>query len=222
MKKYLGWIIALALVIALGVSAYLTFPRWGPLLPSGVFWLQEVLRSQDLGRLTTALVMTVVALGELIMALILRRRSASFEIELAALAQVHDKDLELARREHALLVKENSRLQTQLRLRNEMVRQELPGIGLVTIYRTLEILAELGLICEVHTGGNCRSYLMRRPSEHHHHLICSDCGTVVDFTDCDLSRLEQRLHRETGFKIENHLLEFAGQCQNCQRAQSWQ
>ena len=104
----------------------------------------------------------------------------------------------------------------------EMVRQELPGIGLVTIYRTLEILAELGLICEVHTGGNCRSYLMRRPSEHHHHLICSDCGTVVDFTDCDLSRLEQRLHRETGFKIENHLLEFAGQCQNCQRAQSWQ
>jgi len=99
----------------------------------------------------------------------------------------------------------------------ERVCQEHPNIGLVTIYRTLDILAKLGLICEVHSGGNCRSYLMRRPSEHHHHLICSDCGTVVDFTDCDLSGLEQRLSQETGFKVDSHLLEFLGQCQNCRR-----
>ena len=97
----------------------------------------------------------------------------------------------------------------------EKVRLEHPNIGLVTVYRTLEVLTRLGLICEVHAGGNCRSYLMRRPTEHHHHLICSDCGTVVDFTDCDLSELEQRLSNETDFKIEGHLLEFVGQCQNC-------
>jgi len=99
----------------------------------------------------------------------------------------------------------------------EKVHQEHPGIGLVTIYRTLEILAELGLICEVHAGGNCRSYLVRRPAEHHHHLICSDCDAVVDFADCDLSGLEERLSRETNFKIESHLLEFLGRCQNCRR-----
>jgi Fur family ferric uptake transcriptional regulator len=58
----------------------------------------------------------------------------------------------------------------------EKVRKEHPSIGLVTVYRTLDILSELGLICEVHSGGNCRSYLMRRPQEHHHHLICADCG----------------------------------------------
>jgi hypothetical protein len=75
---------------------------------------------------------------------------------------------------------------------------------LVTVYRTLDILSELGLICEVHSGGNCRSYLMRRPQEHHHHLICADCGTVADFTDCDLSELEQRLSLETGFEIKGH------------------
>ena len=98
---------------------------------------------------------------------------------------------------------------------HKRVRQEHPDIGLVTIYRTLEILTRLGLICEVHAGGNCRSYLMRRPSEHHHHLICSECGTVIDFTDCDLNELEQRLSRETGFKINGHLLEFLGQCQDC-------
>ena len=99
----------------------------------------------------------------------------------------------------------------------ERVQQEHPGIGLVTIYRTLEILAKLGLICEVHAGGNCRSYLMRRPSEHHHHLICADCGVVTDFTYCDLTELEQKLFKDTGFKVKGHLLEFLGQCQSCRR-----
>jgi len=98
----------------------------------------------------------------------------------------------------------------------DRVRREHPGIGLVTVYRTLDILASLGLICEVHSGGNCRSYLMRRPQEHHHHLICSDCGTVADFTDCDLSELEQRLSQETGFEIAGHLLELSGRCHSCQ------
>ena len=99
----------------------------------------------------------------------------------------------------------------------ERVHQEHPGIGLVTIYRTLGILTELGLICEVHSGGRNRSYLMRRLFEHHHHLVCADCGMVIDFTKCDLSKLEQRLAQETGFKIKSHLLELQGQCHNCQK-----
>jgi len=100
---------------------------------------------------------------------------------------------------------------------HERVCRENPGIGLVTIYRTLDILSEMGLICEMHAGGSCRSYLVRRPAEHHHHLICSDCGTVIDFTDCDLGKLERRLARETNFRIDGHLLEFVGQCRNCRR-----
>ncbi len=99
----------------------------------------------------------------------------------------------------------------------ERVYEEYPGIGLVTVYRTIDILTELGLICEVHSGGNCRSYLTR-PDEHHHHLICSDCGSVVDFPHCDLSGLEEKLSRDTGFEIESHLLEFLGRCRNCRRA----
>ena len=102
----------------------------------------------------------------------------------------------------------------------ERVQQKQPGIGLVTVYRTLGILTELGLVCEVHAGDSCQSYLMRRPSEHHHHLICSDCGTVSDFTDCDLSKLERRLSRQTGFDIEGHLLEFLGLCPDCQNIAS--
>jgi Fur family ferric uptake transcriptional regulator len=101
---------------------------------------------------------------------------------------------------------------------HERVLREDPSLGLVTIYRTIEILTELGFICEMHTGGSCRSYLMRRPSEHHHHLICSDCGKVIDFTACDLEKLERRLAQENSFKISSHLLEFLGQCRQCKNA----
>ena len=98
----------------------------------------------------------------------------------------------------------------------ERVHQEDPSIGLVTVYRTLEILTELGLICAVHAGDSCGSYVIG-PQEHHDHLICSDCGTVLAFADCNLDGLEQRLSTETGFKIDSHLLEFLGRCQDCQK-----
>lgn len=98
----------------------------------------------------------------------------------------------------------------------ERARQEHPAIGLVTIYRTLDLLARLELICELHAGGSCHSYTVSPPG-HHHHLICSHCGEVIDFSGYDLTGLEQRLRLETGFEIEGHLLEFTGRCRACQR-----
>ncbi len=98
----------------------------------------------------------------------------------------------------------------------QKVHQDQPSIGLATIYRTLDILAKLELICELHAGGSCHSYTIGAPG-HHHHLICSNCGEVIDFAGYDLTQLEQRLSRQTGFEIEGHLLEFIGLCQNCQK-----
>jgi Fur family ferric uptake transcriptional regulator len=98
----------------------------------------------------------------------------------------------------------------------EKMRDVYPGTGLVTIYRTLEILAELGLICEVHSGGSCRSYTMGL-QQHHHHLICSGCGAVVDFTGHYLEELEKSLSKKSGFRIDGHLLEFIGLCRKCQK-----
>ncbi len=98
----------------------------------------------------------------------------------------------------------------------QKVHQDQPSIGLVTIYRTLDILAKLELICELHAGGSCHSYTIGARG-HHHHLICSNCGEVIDFAGYDLTQLEQRLSRQTGFEIEGHLLEFIGLCQNCQQ-----
>jgi Fur family ferric uptake transcriptional regulator len=96
------------------------------------------------------------------------------------------------------------------------LHKKYPGIGLVTVYRTLELLQESGLLCEVHIGDSCRSYLKRqRPGEHHHHLVCRDCGRVADFKDCELECLKERLEKETGFSISRHLLEFMGLCPQC-------
>jgi Fur family ferric uptake transcriptional regulator len=102
----------------------------------------------------------------------------------------------------------------------ERVRQEYPAIGLATVYRVINLLTELKLICRMSLNGDSQSYLMRRPLEHHHHLICSQCGRAVDFTECDLSRLENRLSRDTGYDIEGHLLEIYGRCPECSLAVS--
>ena len=98
---------------------------------------------------------------------------------------------------------------------HRQVVEDHPGIGLVTVYRTLQTLAELHLICRVHCEGNEQSFTLA-PFGHHHHMICSECAAVVDFTDCDLSALEEKLSRDTGFKIETHLLQFSGICRQCQ------
>jgi Fur family transcriptional regulator, ferric uptake regulator len=100
----------------------------------------------------------------------------------------------------------------------EKIRRLDPEIGEVTIYRTLNILTEMGLLCMVHTGENTHSYVSR-PPEHHGHLICSQCGKVINFTDCNLSGLEKRLTGETGFDIRDHRLDFFGNCRECSAKQ---
>jgi Fur family transcriptional regulator, ferric uptake regulator len=96
----------------------------------------------------------------------------------------------------------------------ERVRQIDPSIGEVTVYRTLNIMAEMGLICMIHRNDNTHSYISR-PPEHHDHLVCSNCGKVINFTNCNLSELEKRLTAETGFNIEEHRLDYFGHCREC-------
>ena len=97
----------------------------------------------------------------------------------------------------------------------EKVREEHPDVGLVTVYRTLEILHRLGLICELHAGDNSRGYTIGTPV-HHHHLICNKCHQVVAFARCGLEEVQRGLAEETGFRIDDHRLEFTGLCPACQ------
>lgn len=97
---------------------------------------------------------------------------------------------------------------------HERVQREQPPVGLATVYRTIEVLKKLGVVCELSTPKSGCTYTIGATG-HHHHLICSDCGTVVDFTTDSLKDLEQRLVLESGFAIESHVLEFTGLCPGC-------
>ena len=92
---------------------------------------------------------------------------------------------------------------------------EHPEIGLVTVYRTLKLLAKSGLVCLMGNIGRSQSYA-RGPEQHHHHLVCAGCDRVVDIPTCGLDELEKRLAHETGFAISRHHLEFTGLCRDCQ------
>ena len=96
----------------------------------------------------------------------------------------------------------------------QRVSRTHPNTGLVTIYRTLDLLAAQGLICELHAGATCPRYTLGSP-EDHHHLICSGCGKVVDFPVDAVQDLQRRLSRRSGFAIDRSLLEVVGRCRTC-------
>ena len=137
------------------------------------------------------------------------------EINVTATLKKHGYKLTPQRREVIQTIASNRDHLTPAAIYDK-VRQDHPAIGFATVYRTLKILAKLKLICELHAGGSCRSYTVSAPG-HHHHLICSHCGTVVDFPGFGLGEVEQNLSKETGFRIDGHLLEFIGLCQTCQK-----
>jgi Fur family ferric uptake transcriptional regulator len=97
----------------------------------------------------------------------------------------------------------------------ERARRRYPRLGLVTVYRTLDILVEVGVLRRVHLDDGCHSYAPIQAA-HGHHLICSTCNQVVEFDGCDLDALFKSVARKTGFRIEGHWLELFGRCPKCQ------
>ena len=89
-------------------------------------------------------------------------------------------------------------------------------IGLVTVYRTLDLLDEFGLVRRVHSQDECHGYVLASPG-HHHHLVCRSCKKAVEFPGSDdLSGIVQRVQRQTGYQVSDHLLELYGLCPTCQ------
>jgi Fe2+ or Zn2+ uptake regulation protein len=92
-----------------------------------------------------------------------------------------------------------------------------PAIGLASVYRTMELLERLGLVRHVHMNHRHRHYAPAADG-HSHHLVCNDCGRVVEFSDCQVERLAKLLARRTHFVIEGHSVELYGRCPDCRRA----
>ena len=89
-----------------------------------------------------------------------------------------------------------------------------PHTGLVTVYRTLELLAECGAVRKLHQPDGCHSYALASEG-HAHHVICQSCHSVVEFDNCDLGALLAAVQRRTGYKISGHWLELFGLCPAC-------
>lgn len=88
-------------------------------------------------------------------------------------------------------------------------------MGLVTVYRTLEKLEEINLITRIHQANGCHAYL-RAFDGYEHIMLCTHCGQVVYFTGDDLTNLIERVARQSGYRIQEHWLQFHGLCPDCQ------
>lgn len=88
--------------------------------------------------------------------------------------------------------------------------------GRSTVYRTLEILASLGVLSRILDASGRPVYVPGAPI-HRHHLICSECGSAVPFNACPVGDLAATLARENDFDVHGHLLEIFGTCGDCKR-----
>ena len=93
-------------------------------------------------------------------------------------------------------------------------KRAAPGTGRATVYRMLEILSELGLVEQLHLGEGNHGFVLGRRG-HHHHLICSICGRVMEFQGCGLPEEISSIAEEHQFRIEGHQLEVYGRCWSC-------
>ena len=103
------------------------------------------------------------------------------------------------------------------------LHKSYPGMGLSTVYRTLDLLTKLGIATKLSLSGGQSRYEIKskEKEEHHHHLICTNCGKIInysEFVDDELhliNKTEERLAKKYKFIIQDHNIEFLGLCDNC-------
>jgi Fur family ferric uptake transcriptional regulator len=91
------------------------------------------------------------------------------------------------------------------------------NIGIATVYRTLALLEEMGLIYKIELKPGCVSYELNQPemTHKHHHLICLVCGKIIEVKEDLLDNLEEVIASSHGFLIKDHSLKFYGYCAEC-------
>ena len=90
-----------------------------------------------------------------------------------------------------------------------------PTVGRATVYRTLKLLVELGVLCKVFLEDGTPRYFLGS-QVHHHHLVCVLCGAARDFDRCVVDEAVQRLQSGTGYQVVGHRMEVFGVCRPCQ------
>ncbi len=91
------------------------------------------------------------------------------------------------------------------------------GIGRATVFRALELFADLGLVERLDLPSGEHAYVACEPA-HHHHVVCSRCGRSTEVEDAGMPEVVREVARRTGFRIERHRLELFGICPECRAA----
>ena len=99
-----------------------------------------------------------------------------------------------------------------------LVQKDDPSIGQTTVYRTLKLLTEAGLAREVRFGDGRTHYEHNYKHEHHDHMICSECGRIIEFFSAELEAIQDAMAAKHRFEVTQHLLRIIGVCAECRRA----
>ena len=101
----------------------------------------------------------------------------------------------------------------------DAARERCPELGLTTVYRTLEVLSEIGAVRRVHGPDHCEAFVPAGAA-HGHTVVCSRCGHATEFTECDMHEVVDAAARQTGYEITEHFLQLSGVCAACHAAAS--
>jgi Fur family ferric uptake transcriptional regulator len=88
------------------------------------------------------------------------------------------------------------------------------GVGRATVFRTLEVLEDLGAVERLDLPSGEHAYVGCEPT-HHHHVVCSRCGRATEIDDAGLRSVVRDVARQTGYRIDEHRLELFGLCPDC-------
>lgn len=97
----------------------------------------------------------------------------------------------------------------------EAVRADDPRVGYATVYRTMKLLADGGLVHERKFGDGFTRYELADHQTHHDHLICLDCGKITEFEEPEIEDLQDRIAARHGFVVQHHKHELYGSCAEC-------
>lgn len=97
------------------------------------------------------------------------------------------------------------------------VKSRMPEIAESTVYRTLSVLEECGVVEQIHLGERRSTYHLAKDA--HQHLVCDRCAAVVEIPDAELVPLAERLNSVYGFRIHPHYFAIVGECRRCQKQQ---
>ncbi len=100
-----------------------------------------------------------------------------------------------------------------------LVQKEDPSVGHTTVYRTMKLLTDAGLAREVRFGDNKTYYEHHYDHQHHDHMICTECGLVIEFFSPALEEKQDEMADKYMFKATHHSLRIWGVCEKCQESE---